>query len=425
MKFSCQTRLNGGKKNGAGLKKPCIYVLLLAAARGPLAAYEATPYFNASLMSGQYFYETNAGALSGNASILAASSMKFSPEFTLMPLYSGRYQGAKQVVDLSGGGTLFQALMDHKVSVKGIYTLSPLFRLKPELGIKREYLKETRDEAWGKGLFDYIRPNFSLEGEYRYSDPFTLRAGYDLYRIRFYNYTSLESQIGAADGSLARETAGSHTLDSMNNSFYLAGNGKLPWNSLGDATVSFTMRDYGDQNIVDEAGQLKGKVRKDMVLSADVGWRRPGKLKSGKMLTPGLTLSYSRTDSNQNSYDAQNIKFIRDYYDYARARAGLNISLVTPLSGEKRFWEARLGLGWARTDYTKRPVQDVTGLYETAKIHVDEQAATANLSYDIVKNFKLNASLQYGRQNSNMKYEKLYKYDFAIFSYLMGVSYEY
>lgn len=398
---------------------------LLSVCCAPAAAYEATPYFNASLMGGQYFYETKAGALSGNASMLAAASMKFSPEFTLMPMYSGRYQGAKQVLDLSGGGTLFQALMDHKISVKGVYSPSPSLRLKPELGIKREYLKETRDEAWADGLFDYIRPNFSFEAEYLYGDPFSLRAGYDLYKIRFYNYTSLESQIGAADGSLARETAGSHTLDSMNNSFYLAGNFKMPWNSLGDASVNFTMRDYGDQNIVDEAGQLKGATRTDAALSADAGWRFPRKISGGRVLTPGFTIGYAANNSDQNSYDAQNTRFIRDYYDYGKVRAGAGVSLRSPMAGEKKFWDARLGVDWARTDYTKRPVQDASGLYRTSKIYLNELMASGTVSWDMAKNFKLSASMQYGRQNSNMKYEKLYKYDYAMFSYLLGASYEY
>lgn len=426
MTFRCSTRSIDRKNRGSALKTLYISVLLLAACALPGAAYESTPYLSASLMGGQYFYQTNAGALSGNASVLAASAMKFSPEFTLMPLYSGRYQGAKQVLDLSGGGTLFQALMDHKVSVKGIYSPTPSLKLKPELGIKREYLKETRDEAWGKGLFDYIRPNFSFEAEYQYGDPFSVRAGYDIYKIRFYNYTSLESQIGAADGSLARETAGSRTLDSMSNSVYLAGSGKMPWNSIGDASVILTRRDYSDQNIVDEAGQLQGKTRKDAVIAADLGWRFPRKLSGGRFLTPGLSFAYAANNSDQNSYDAQNTRFTRDYYDYGKFRAGLGLALRAPMSsGEKRFWNARLGMDWARTDYRKRLVQNASGLYETGKVYLDELMASGNVSCDIVNNFKLSASLQYGRQSSNMKYEKLYRYSFAMFSYLLGVTYEY
>ena len=425
MTFSGTTEFISRKNNRFVQKAAYLIVLLLAACRLPLTAYDITPYYNASLMGGQYFYETNAGALAGNASLLASASMKLSPVFTLIPLYSGRYQGAKQVSDLAGGGTLFQALMDHKAAVKGVYSVSPLLKIKPELAFKREYLKETKDEAWGDGLFDYKRPGFSIEGEYKYSDPFTLRAGYDIYNIRFHNYTSLESQIGAVDGSLAREMAGDHTLNSMNNNFYIAGNAKMPWESLGDASVSYTMRSYAHQHIVNEAGQFKSDTRSDNVISAELGWRFPRKLANGKMMTPGLSLAYVMNGSNQNSYDAQNTKFIKDYYAYGKVRTGLDASLRTPLAGEKRFWETRLGVGWVRTGYAERLVQDAAGLYKSAKIYIDELTAAGDVSYDIVKNFKLKASMQYGRQSSNMKYEKLYKYSYAMFSYLMGVTYEY
>ncbi len=100
-----------GWNNRFVLKAASLAVSLLAAGSRPLAAYDITPYYQASLMGGQYFYETNQGALAGNASLLATAAMKISPDLTLIPLYSGRYQGAKQVADLAGGGTLFQALM--------------------------------------------------------------------------------------------------------------------------------------------------------------------------------------------------------------------------------------------------------------------------------------------------------------------------
>jgi hypothetical protein len=177
--------------------------------------------------------------------------------------------------------------------------------------------------------------------------------------------------------------------------------------------------------VVDEAGQFKSGVRSDDVLSAGLGWRFPRKLAGGRTLTPGLNLAYAANRSNQNNYDAQNITFVKNYYGYGRTGAGLAVSLRTPLAGEKRFWEARLGLDWGRTAYAERPVRDATGLYKSGKVHVDELTAAGDLSYDIAKNFKLNASMQYGKQNSNMKYEKLYKYNYAMFSYLMGFSYEY
>src|SRR3989339_282585 len=122
-----------------------LVVFLLTAYNLPLTAYEVTPYFNASFLGGQYFFSGQEGALSGNASALASASVKMSRELTLIPLYSGRYQGTKQVTDLVGGGTLFQERMDHKVAVRGIYSISPKLRIKPEAEFKWDLLKETKD----------------------------------------------------------------------------------------------------------------------------------------------------------------------------------------------------------------------------------------------------------------------------------------
>lgn len=410
----------GGLGRGKALLAVLALLLLL-----PLlsSAYEITPYFNASLMGGQYFFGATEGTLSGNASVLTSASIKISPDLTLIPLYSGKYQGTKQVTDLVGGGTLFQELMDHRVAVKGIYSLNQSFKIKPELGFKREYLRETKDEKWGKGLFDYQRPGFSIEGEYTYQDPFSVRFGYDIYKISFLNYTSLESQIGAADGSMAREMAGADVLNSVNHSLYAAGNREMPWQSLGEASLIFTRRGYGEQKVVNETGQFKSDTRSDTVLAADLGWRFPRKALGGKFV-PGLTLAYARNNSSQNSYDAQRTKFIGDYYDYNRLRAGLDASLQIPLE-EKKFWDVRLGFGWTRTGYSKRPVQDSTGLYGSDKIYLNEYIIGGAGSYPVAENFRWTASLQYGKQSSNMKYEKLYKYNFDVFAYLIGFTYEY
>ncbi|MFH1619099.1 MAG: four helix bundle protein [bacterium] len=413
------------KQSVAVLRMFLFGTLLLTAYRLPLTAAEVTPYFNASLLGGQYFFGDNEGALSGNASVLTSAALKFSPAFTLVPLYSGRYQGTKQVADMAGGGTLFQALMNHRVALKGIYSFTPSFRIKPEAGFKHEFLRETRDEKWGKGLFDYQRPGFSIETEYTYRDPFTVRAGYDIYKISFLNYTSLESQIGETEGSLARELAGARVLDSLTHNVYVAGSREMPWRSLGEAYFSFTMRGYGEQRVVNETGQFDSDARKDAVMAGNLSWRFPRRLKSDGKIIPGLTLTYVRSDSNQNSYDAQRTKFIGNYYDYDRLGAGLNASLQIPLEGEKRFWDVRLGLGYTRVNYTGRPVQDSAGLYMSDKIYLNELTAGGSVSYPVVRNFRWTASLQYGKQSSNMRYEKLFRYNFNIFTYLMGFAYEY
>ncbi len=398
----------------------------------PLAAGEVVPYFNASLLGGQYFFGGQEGSLSGNADLLTSASIKLSPNFTLIPLYNGKYQGTKQVTDLVGGGTLYQERMDHRVAFRGVYSASPKFRIKPELGFKWQLLKETRDEKWGKGLFDYQKPGFSLEGEYLYKDPFSVRISYDLYYIRFLNYTSLESQIGETDGSLAREMAGADVLNSFNHGLSILANREFPWRSVADVSLGFTYRSFGDQHIVNDSGLLESGTRKDTVGIFYFGWcLLPRKIPGGVELIPGMGFTFAMNRSDQNSYDAQATTYLDKYYDYDKFRLGTNLSAQFPLGAEdaqaesESSWGMRFGFGWTRTNYAQRPVQDASGLYQSDKIYLNEFTAGGSASYPIAPNFRWTASIQYGKQTSNMDYEKLYKYNFNVFTYLLGFSYEY
>lgn len=387
----------------------------------PLTAAEVIPYFNASFLGGQYFFEGREGSLSGNANLLTSVSIRLSPDFILIPLYNGKYQGTKQVTDLVGGGTLFQERMDHRVAVRGVYSVSPKFRIKPELGFKWQLLKETRDEKWGKGLFDYQRPGFSLEGEYLYKDPFSVRVTYDFYYIRFLNYTSLESRIGESDGSLARELAGADVLNSSNHGLSVSANREFPWKSVAEASLGFTYRSFSDQHIVDPSGLLESGTRKDMVGIFNFGWRLPRKTSGGIKLTPGMGFAFVMNRSNQNSYDAQLTTYLDKYYDYNKLNLGASLSAQV----EPSNWGMSVGFGWTRTNYAKRPIQDSSGLYQSDKIYLNEFTVGGSVSYPIAPNFRWTASAQYGKQTSNMDYEKLYKYNFDVVTYLLGFSYEY
>lgn len=391
----------------------------------PSLAYEVTPYFNASLLGGQYFFQGQEGSLAGNFNLLTSASVKVSPNLTVVPLYNAKYQGTKQVTDLVGGGTLFQELVDQRAAVRGIYSISPAFRLKPEAGFKWQFLKETRDEKWGKGLFDYQRPGFSLEGEYIYKDPFSLRMIYDLYYIKFLNYTSLESQIGQSAGSMAREMAGANVLNSLNHAFTVSANRDMPWRSLAEASLMFTLRSYGEQHVIDQAGQFLSGTRSDQVGMFDFNWRFPRKNSRGVRFVPGAGVTAVVNRSNQNSYDAQKTTYLDKYYDYDKFRIGADVLAQFPLSQGNSSADLRAGVGWTRTGYSHRPVQDAAGLYLSDRIYLNELTAGGSFSYPLVPGFRLTAVVQYGKQTSNMAYEKLYRYNFDVFTYLMGVMYEY
>ena len=95
-----------------------LLVLLSARAR----AYEVVPIVNGSLMGGQYFFQGARSSLSGNASLVASPVVKMT-QWSLMPMYSGGYQGTKGVGESVGAGTLFQEQMDHRLSFSALRPL--------------------------------------------------------------------------------------------------------------------------------------------------------------------------------------------------------------------------------------------------------------------------------------------------------------
>src|SRR6266513_1896764 len=130
--------------------KKVIAALLFMSLR--VEAVEVKPVVNAELLGGQYYYNGSGSSFGGFSSLVASPFMKFNEKWSLVPLYSGSYQGTKQVQDLVGGGTLFQDSQSHNLSLKGIRAFDNGLRLKAVTGYGFELLRETKDEGWGQGL---------------------------------------------------------------------------------------------------------------------------------------------------------------------------------------------------------------------------------------------------------------------------------
>ncbi|MDT8287632.1 MAG: hypothetical protein RQ748_11010, partial [Elusimicrobiales bacterium] len=399
-----------------------------------LAEYESArargnviPYLAMQLNGGQYFFEGERGGLSGNANLLASLAVKHERlgGWTLMPVLSSQYQGTKQVTDLVGGGTLFQERMSHSLSVRGLYQLAGGLRLKPAVGYKWELLKETRDEAWGDGLFDYRRPSFSMEAEFAYAEPFSWKAGYDFYYIDFVNYSSLESIIkDSAGNSLARELSGRNVLDSYNHAFTFGGTMEGPRRSYLEGGLAATLRFFPEQHVVKDSGDLDSTTRRDLSSQLAGAWRLPRQLSPRWKAVAGARLSAGYNYSNQNSYDAQRLKFLKNYYDSLSLRAGLDLTLYNK-TGAGRPLELSLSATAGRTSYVGRQTQDPSGLYLGDKVHQNEAVVHAALSYPVAPHFVWTAQVGYGRQTSNQQFERLYRYNLKTTTYRFGFGYEF
>jgi hypothetical protein len=249
--------------------------------------------------------------------------------------------------------------MDHSAALKGVYSPGKIWQFKAGGGYRLQLLKETRDETWGKGLFDFQKFSGNFEAERAIGEASSVRIGYDLYLIDFRNYTTLESQRP----DLGRENTSGKALNTINHSPYHALKLPLPLGGgrRGQAELSYynVFRVFPDQHIVLPSGSLSTDGRQDMsqIFSAQVS--APFEWNEQVRLLPELRGTYSRLYSNQNNYDAGKGQFNANFYAYTEYSLAPTVNV---LLGAKP-WIVTGGFNYVRRDYADRPVQNGLGAY--------------------------------------------------------------
>jgi hypothetical protein len=400
------------------------YVLIVPLVWGlqsPGRAAEVKTVIDAQLMGGQNFYKGAESSFGGVSSLTLSPYTRFNDKWSLVPLYTGSYRGTKQVTDLVGGGTLFEESQDHTLSTKLIRSFANGLNLKAVGGYGVELLKETKDETWTKGLYDNRRMFGGTEAEWSWAKDRYVRLAYDYYRINFPNYQSLES-VEVSTG-LGRELAAPDVLNNTNHSLTVSTQLGLPWNGYADLSANYTLRQYGDQHIVIESGDLTSDSRHDnsQTLSAEGTW--PVMLHPTKRLFTSVIYSWARLSSNQNHYDAQQLVFTPNYYAYTTNSLTNNWTLL--LGDQENPWTLNFNSSLWRQNYANRLIQDGTGVYGTEKTHVDSAYLGLGISYPIAKGFRVAANAYFGWQDSNNQDNSVYQYHYNTQTYLMGFTYAY
>jgi len=393
---------------------------------GRAHAVEIDPLYSIQVLGGQYFFSGDRGALSGNVAGLIAPAMKINESWALLPSLSSSYRGTKQVVDLVGSGSIVQEEMKHRVGVKAIYA-DPLskWRIKPMVSFSYELLKETKDETWSSGLFDYYKWNAGIELEYVYYEPFSIRYGLDFYEARYPNYTSLESQaaLNFEGQDLARELVGDRILDTRNimASFYVDGPLTDRFIISGGITSLYQM--FYRQPLVDLNGELTSVKRHDLTTYVRAGIKMPKELNTDLRILLSLDTFVGYNNSNQHSYDAQRTKFIKFFYNYGEVKAVPSFKLyVGPI---RKPVILNISGTWYFRRYPYRVTQDSNGVYQQDQLKTHNWMFTTSLTYPMAPKFSLLFNFQYGKSSSNQRFEQFYSYNYTVANYLMGFRYAY
>lgn len=382
-------------------------------------AAEWSPYLSVDVYGGQSFFSgDNESPVTGpNGAILFVPAVSFSEHFTLMPSVSARYQAVRDVQELAGGGFLTQEQQIYNGDVKGIWVLNERWRAKGRMGYKREFIKDTTDEPWGKGLFDYGRWGLGAEMERRGETWRSLRWALDFSETAFPNFDPL-----TIDDFGAEIAAGDATLDFR--SYDVTWEGER---ALGDkASLSLLLfgaaRPFRQQAVVEETGLFTGGKRMDYYVFASAAPRV--NLKERQFIwswEPMVQFNVSGAAllSNQNNYAADVNVFNPNYYDYREYTVGTDVNFR--VGGRAT---AGVGVGWTRRGYADRPVQSVDATFTDTAIWSETLRTRLSLGYPLGHGFSVSLQGAYEDAKSNMRYESTYRYNYSSSNYFLGLNYE-
>ena len=380
------------------------------------AAPDVLPSASASLLGGQYFLGGKAASFDGRATAFLSPGLQFSEAQKLVPVYSGSYFGTQDIQELAGGDVLTTQRMSHNFSLA--YVRADDFdKIKPRASFGLGYVRETKNEHWGAGLFDSRNLGAGLEGEHeRYWG--TITESYDYALVRYPNYSSLLSQSqGILDPQTFTElsqNSGSRVLDNENHRAALGLT--TYWGpSVWKAGYDFTYRRYPDQSVVTDLGSFSQKRRYDLEQHFGLNVSR-----DWKPLRLGLGGSFAWLASNQNSYDASRTRYIDRYYDYLQVSLGPSARFVLKNGGGLAF-----ETGWTQRWYRGRLAQDVDGVYQGSKVRQATWLTSLSARYPIFsRNIFARLELSYHAASSNMMYEADYRYNYQADTYLFGLDWE-
>jgi hypothetical protein len=402
------------------LKKLIAALLLLAPVYSAAGGFDFSGKLD--LFGGQYFFENQSGAVNGYGVFDAQLARSYSSSAGLIVSARSVYTGFKQVNELSGGGTLFQQSMDNALGVKWLQRYEGGYSLKPRLGVKNQLFRETKDEKWGKGLYDFNRyeGGLTLEHKTRWglSTPWIWQLSWDAYYTRYTRFKSLASQYGQ---ELAAPNPGSRVLDTLTNQFSYDTELDLPGFMKADLLASVALIGYQDQRVINSEGRYLSSKRSDSYAALNLGIsKRYNDIAVLGQVRPvlGVNVGLANLISNQNHLDTdpKHLKFIGSFYDYSEVRMAptaqftfISCGLVTRLSYE-----------FALRSYSERLAQKSDGTYTSGRLAQYSNSFNVEASYPVYRN--LDAKLQgtWSASRSNNRYEQVYRYNYNSSAYFAG-----
>jgi hypothetical protein len=397
----------------------------LLAAPAPAGALDWVPIAGVQALGGVHGFDGARTTLSGNADAVLAGAIALGPDWSLLPSLRSTYEGTRRAVDILGTGTLSQERMSHRAGARFVRSFkdSP-WRLKPGASYKLTLLKETRDERWGRGLFDERLWTLGLEAELLLREPSSLRASLDWFEASHPNYSTLESQaqFQFAGRALARELVGDRALDRRGLRAAVTADLAATERVRVETAASTVWSLYPRQRVVNDAGLFDDENRTDFLSSLSAAARMPHEWNADLRALASLELAARFQRSSQNGYDASRGRFLSRFYDWRELSLTPGARLLIGPARKPVIVDA--SLGWRRRDYPNRPPQNGQGVYQGGSLSTTEWTFTGSVTYPIARRFSLVALVERASASSNQRFEQYYRYAYETTNLLAGVRWD-
>ncbi|OGR44119.1 MAG: hypothetical protein A2X35_13050 [Elusimicrobia bacterium GWA2_61_42] len=410
------------EKTNKDFVKACLAGFLLLSPFSFLKAeVKITPVADISLLGGKYYLDADAASFQGRLDAFLSPALNLGEGHDLIPVYAGNYSGTQDIQELAGGGVLTRQRQTHTFSLKYVYTRE-FDKYKPRVSYSKALIKETKDEKWADGLFDYNTLSLGFDAEQERPHG-TFTESYDFYQVKYPNYSTLLSQSQSVfnDTTTFNELSANAGSDPLDNTSHRLGfvYAWFPDPAQMKAGYDLTYRTYGDQAVAanPELGQSPFKSDKRADIVQNFSFRLSRALKPVYL---GAAARVGWLSSNQGSYDSLQKEYMKDYYSYVDINISPSASLVFKNGAQFSF-----GLDWRRLYYLGRLKQNVSGAYGDAKINQTFWLTSLSARYPVFNRFYARAAYNYQVSSSNMRYEENYRYNYRASTYLMGLEWEF
>lgn len=382
-------------------------------------AVSVSPILRFTALGGEFF-TTSARSTGANYDGVIAPVIGLTDRFYLIPIYTGSYKQVPSVYDFLGESTLIEKQLDHQVTLRSLWALDSIWRLKPRVGFKREYVKQSTDDTLQGGLFNYNRiygggaveavlPIGSFEVGYEYG-----LQGYPNYQASIDD--PLLTGTGLTTGA-GTDILDIHTHESTLNYEKYSPDKRWRW----VANFSWLRENFLDQKVISQTDSniaFIDKKRIDDIFTLALSQT----LKKSARWTFGLGQAFTYYVSNQNAFDASQLAaapFTYRYYNYLDMQLNPTVTITIG-----RFDTSVTGiLGYRK--YLYRHTQDINGEFRDNQIHTVNRGGTAVTRFRIAKGLYAVLSRTLSTYKSNTDYQFDYPYNYSVFNVFGGMTWEY